>query len=224
MGIALVAVLAFSALLSASASAAFSLGAWFANAKAIETELESETTGELSFENTSLKAGFLCSGVFMGTIGPGSFDLITSLLSLTGGLIAELDETKATGGISCVSDSKTCEAASEIWPLHFPILTELEVELTSGAFVDLIVANEKGEVPGYFLLCLALGGLVDVEELCEAVAGSGGEVLNASGGVEPFGPVTPLGTCGGTKEIGLITADAGGRITLNSGETLTAGE
>lgn len=225
LGIALVALCAFSAFTTASAFAAleFELAQWLANGARIATALASDTLGELSFENSEKKAGFLCSGLFEGTVGPESADVLTKLVSLANITIAELDESGATGGIACVSDGKTCESG-EIWPLNFPILTELELDKGSSPeeYFDLLLPNEKGLLPAYFLLCLVLG--ISVDELCEAVSGSGGEVKNVTGGVEPVGKVEPEGTCGGTTGVGLITADPGGLITLTNGEPLTVSE
>jgi hypothetical protein len=214
LGIALVVLCAFSGFIAASA---FATAEWLANGNPIAAPSNTETGGELAFFNEERKAGFLCSGVFGGTVGAGGADSITDVLNLALVEIKELDESGATGGVSCVSDGNTCENGSEIWPVKLPFKTSLELRETGGVneYYDKI---EKAE---YFVLCLAVGGLVDETELCESATGAAGKVVNVAGGVEPTGSVEPLGTCNGHAGVGLITADAGGLITLTNGEALT---
>jgi hypothetical protein len=226
MGIAVVAVFALSAFAASSALAAFSAAEWLEGnpGKVIAAAKVAETKGGLTLENVKEKASILCTGAFDGTVGPGSADEVTKVLTSAGVEVPELDETTATGGIKCTG-VKTCETESEVWPQHLPWKSEVQTELAAKTFFDLVLKNAKGVVPGYTILCLALGGLVNVEELCEAVEGSSGQLLNLAAGVEPTGSIEPLGPCNGTAEVGLIIADAGGLATLYlSTEVLSVSE
>ncbi len=227
LGMVLVAMFAFSAFISSSAFAAeFELAQWLVGSPGakITAALASDTLGELTLLNDENGGGMLCSGLFEGTVGPESADEITMVYNLAGTLIEELDGTTAAGGVSCVESKETCETGSEVWPVNLPWKTELELNTVTGTYWDLVVPNGNGLTPAYFILCLALSGLVNVEELCEALIGSGGELLNVTGGVEPFGEALPLGNCSSHTGVTVLLADPGGLITLTSGEALTVSE
>lgn len=211
---ALVVVCAFSALSTASASAAFTLAEWLVGGAKFTGELVADTLGGLLLENTSSGGAILCSGLFEGTVAENGKDLITMVYNLSGTLIEELDETGATGGISCEGE-KICGTGSEVWPLHLPWVTDLELVTTEEKWFDLVLTNANGLLPAYFILCLV--GSISVNELCEAANDSGSEVLNVTGGVEPMGLAEPLGKCGSTENVANIEADAGGLITVVGG-------
>ncbi len=214
----LVAMCAFSALASTQAFGAltFALAQWLANGSLILEALLSDAEGGILFEDLLTGATFLCSGLFEGTVGPESADEITMVYSLPGTtLIAELDEATATGGIVCTEGLTLCSKA-EIWPVKLPWLTEVELDVETGLFYELITGAE------YNLLCEVLG--MDKVELCEVLPGTTSELLNVTGGVEVMGVAEPESTCNGETEMGLAEADPGNLITLVNGESLTVSE
>ncbi len=213
----LVAMCAFSAFASTQAFAAltFALAQWLAGGNLILEALLSDAVGSLLFEDLLTGAAFLCSGLFEGTVGPESADEITMVFSLSGVLPPELDESTAMEGIVCTEGLVLCSKA-EIWPLKLPWLTEVELDVETGLFYELTTGAE------YNLLCEVLG--MDKVELCVAVAGTAGELLNVTGGVEAMGVAEPESTCSGEAEMGLVEADSGNLITLTNGEALTVSE
>jgi hypothetical protein len=216
VGLAVVAVLAVSAFVSASAFAAFTTAEWLAAAAKVPAGgLASESTGGLTFENVNVGASFLCEGLFLGKVEPGGVDTVTEVLNTAGVKVEPLDESGATGGIKCTS-LKLCEGTPEAWPVNLPFKTLLGLEGT--AFLDLFVNAE------YFLLCQVLG--VDATELCVVAPNSlsGGTVVNLAADVEATGSVEPLATCNGNSETGLVTADAGNLTSLTNGNALAASE
>lgn len=225
VGLMLLIVGAFSAFTSASAFAlTFEAAQWLEGGAAIAANRAATTEGELLFENVLNGAAFLCSGKFDGTVGANGADEITEVLTLGNVKVVELDEEKATGGIAC-SPLKLCTSA-EIWPVNLPFKSELMLD-TEGGFYDLVIANANGKIPAYFLLCIVLG--IDATELCETVEGAFGafgEVSNTATDVETLGALSPLATCGGNAEDGLIenNAENVALISLNSGATLAASE
>lgn len=212
----LVAMCAFSAFASSQAFAlTFELAQWLANGALIAEALLSDAVGSLFFEDLLTGAHFLCSGLFEGTVGPDSADEVTMVYDLTGRLIEELDETTATAGLVCTENLNLCSKV-EIWPVKLPWLTEVELDIETGLFYELTTGA------AYNLLCEVLG--MDKVELCEAVTGTSGELLNVTGGVEVMGVAEPESTCNGVAEMGLVEADPGNLITLTNGEPLTVSE
>jgi len=223
VGLALVAVCAFSALSAVSAFAVltYDTAQWLVGGVQPTAAVAADTLGELLFENTKLAANFLCSGLFEGTVGPAGLGTVTAVFDLNGVLIEELDPSTATGGLSCVADTSTCGNGTEIWPVNLPFLTVVVLDLETGLFYALVVKNANGLNPAYKILCLSI---INVEQLCEAVELSGAELLNVVGGVEPMGAVEPNGNCGTTEPgVALIENDPGGLITATGG-ALTVSE
>lgn len=215
-GIALVAMCAFSALIGTQAFAVltFELAQWLANGALIAEPLLSDAVGGLLFEDLLTSASFLCSGLLEGTVGPDSEDEITMVYDLSGRLIEELDEATATNGLVC-ENIKLC-SKSEVWPVKLPWLTEVELDVETGLFYELTFGAQ------YNVLCEVLG--MDKVELCVALEGTSGELLNVAGGVEAMGVAEPESTCNGEANMGLLEADAGNLITLTNGEPLTVSE
>ena len=213
----LVAMCAFSALASNQAFAlTFELAQWLANGNLILEALLSDAIGGILFEDLLTGASFLCSWLFEGTVGPESADEITMIYTLAGTLIEELDEPTATNGMVC-EENHLC-SKSEIWPVKLPWLTEVELDVTTGLFYELIITGGAT----YNLLCEVLG--MDKVELCEIVAGTASELLNVTGGVEAMGVAEPESSCNGETEMDLTEADPGNLITLVNGEPLTVSE
>jgi len=213
VGLAFLAVCAFSAIMATSASAAltFSLAQWLVNKELVLTALLADSTGELLLENTSNGADIDCSGLFEGTIGPESADTVTMLYNLEGTLIEELAGT----GLLCEALA-VCEKLTpndtEVWATGLPWKTEVELD-SEGGFWELTLLAQ------YHILCLAAGGLVTAEELCEP--GSTGqtevELLNVAAGVEAMGEALPEATCNGTAGVGLVAFTAGNLTTSSEG-------
>jgi len=212
------AVLAFSAVAVASASAA--TVEWLAGGAVIAAPLAATITGQLLLEDMGPKTDVLCSGSLLGTVGAGALDLIESVEGLEGRKEKILCSFIAAG---------TCEAAMapELTAIDLPWLTELfldEPTVVGGLIVDLILEDEGHGEPGYLLECLVAGFTID--DSCKAVESSA-DVKNTATDVEAeFSEenelITPAGNCsiGGTKAA-LIGSDEGpGLVTLNSGELL----
>lgn len=196
-------MLALSALGVSSASAAlvFELALWLLNGADLTVADLVDTEGELTLKNVSNGGTIDCSFLAEGTVGPGSEDEITMIYDLAGKLIEEL----VNNGILCLGLPNCVEEMdAEVWPLHLPWLTELEQDSETLLFYDLSVPNGNGLLPEYHILCLVLG--FNVEETCNVVSGSGGEVHNGATGVEgtTTEPVEPLSTCGGNPETGEV--------------------
>jgi hypothetical protein len=218
LGFLLVAVCAFSAVVTASAFAlTFALANWLENGNVINAEKLSDIEGELLFVNLENGVEFLCSGIFDGSVGANGVDEVTEILKLDGvTVVPELDEAGATGGIACTT-IKTCIANKvEIWPNNLPYKTELMLDTEDGLFYDLTVANNAGLWPGYFVLCEVIPG-IDSTELCLGLSDLIQEKSNntTAGDVELLGVLTPEVDCGpqtGTghehTEVGILENNA----------------
>lgn len=217
LGAALVAMVALSALVVSSASAAlvFELALWLLNGADLTVADPVDAVGTLLFHNTSNGGTIDCSGLFEGSVGPSSLDEITMVwdLSTPQRLIEELVGT----GLLCEALA-SCENSTdvEIWPLNLPFLTELEQDSETGKFYDLFVPNANGLLPAYHIKCLVLG--FNFEEECSVVSGTEAEVVNVAGGVETVGKASPNSNCGGGTGNGEVESLAG---NLESTETGT---
>jgi hypothetical protein len=217
VGLVFVAVFAFGALMVTSASAAltFSLAQWLINKELVLTALLSDVAEEFLLENTSNGADLDCSFLLEGTIGPESADTTTMIYNLetTQRLIEEL----AGEGLLCEALA-VCEKLTpndtEFWFVGLPWKTEVELD-SEGGFWELTTGLQ------YHILCLAAGGLVTAEELCETKGGTTGtfenELLNVTGGVEAMGQATPNATCNTSEGVGLIEFFTGNLITSPEG-------
>lgn len=112
LGLALVAVVAFSALAAATASAG-TLPEWLNNGASITEPVATKTTGKLLLTDLTFGIAVECNGGGTGTVGPGKEDL-TKTLSPTG------CETKKG---TCASPSATA--------FNLPWLTELGLKGTT---------------------------------------------------------------------------------------------
>jgi hypothetical protein len=163
-GVAVVAVLAVSAMAASAASAK----EWLLNGAAIATATASVTEGELLLVDMASNTEILCSGKFIGTVGPGAKDEITLVEDLKG------DDPELDCEWIKVAP---CElvAAKElviVEPVNLPWKTEILLEPTP--VDDLLNA-------GYQVSCKVLGitlknkcvgtGVADLENLATDVAG-----------------------------------------------------
>jgi hypothetical protein len=187
VGVALLAVLAFSAMAvasSAPAAVVFLLAFWLVGGINVVATTLVLTEGELLFINllapiVDAPAAILCSGKFDGFIGPNSADDTTELLTL--GAVAVNLTALAGTSLSCTLD-ELCETGSKVWAVHLPWLTELELweEGASSGFVDLILPNGNGN-PGWYVECKT--ALATISEECTTPEGVA-EQVNVAGGVE----------------------------------------
>src|ERR1700683_2894893 len=176
LGIALVAVFAFGAVLAASASAAtFLLAEWLVGGAAVTTELTTEATGELLLEDTKVpllgKAVVLCSGIFDGWVGPNSLGWVTEVLTLAG---AAVSNTVLSGTALECTGQTACETNTVVlvWPIGLPTETEVELlEQESKVFFTVLFLKKLGY---YIASCLVLG--VSAEDECTATENSAAEL------------------------------------------------
>lgn len=221
LGLALVAVFAFSAMLAVTASAETTLVAlWLVNGATVEANLASHTTGEILLEDTKVGAAVVCSGILVGTVGAEGKDEITEVQNL-----AKETITQELVGLALLCETeKGCEKATEaspieVWPesLPWPTLLFLMEKTGTEEFLNLV------EKAAYDLLCLILG--VMAEDLCSA-ADTTFPIVNSPLAETPTEQTgTPLATCtvggaesGVNETVGaaLITLVAGGELTVSS--------
>jgi hypothetical protein len=187
VGVTLLAVLAFSAMAvasSASAAVVFLLALWLVGGNNVVATTLVLAEGELLLQNllapiVDAPASVLCSGKLDGFVGPNSADDITELLTL--GAVAVNLTALAGTALSCTGD-ELCQTGSQVWAVHLPWLTELELweEGASSGFVDLILPNGNGN-PGWYVECKT--ALATISEECTTPEGVASQV-NVAGGVE----------------------------------------
>jgi hypothetical protein len=223
--LALGAVCAFSAMMTASAFAlTWALANWLENGAIISVTKAVDTEGELLFWNLENNAEILCSGIFDGNVGPNGADDVTQVLTLGGVLVPELDENPGSGGIVCTSE-KLCEANPTIFPVNLPYLTQLMLDTEDGLFYDLVQLNANGIGPAYTIICKVIG--INVLSLCEISNDETfGQVVNTATDVESIGALTPESNCNGALENSQIENNASNiaLILLTNGATLAASE
>jgi hypothetical protein len=198
LGLAIVAVCAFSVITAASASATLPgfvtlLAEWLLNKEPVNERILVESGGELLLEDNLApivgKAAVLCNGVLDGWIEENGLDEITELLTLGG---AAVPQTALTGtALLCKAEPTPvgCEESTtdiEVWAIHLPWLTELElVEFPKGSglfiIVDLLLEHGHG-APGWYVSCLVLG--VKSEDTCTANTQGVSQEKSVTGGVE----------------------------------------
>ncbi len=232
LGIALVAVFAFGALVAGSASATVTtlLAEWLVNGVAIPegTNLASESTGELELTDLKTLLGestVKCSGILIGTVGFDGADTVTEVLNLA----KELIGAPLTGTALSCTEVKVCEEAL-VWPVNLPWSTLLELVEEEGSvfFGVLLYAHAGGGNPGWEVECMKTITKPVDECTGEGIIELGleGTTLTASFN-EPFRELVgvPLATCTQSKEAsGHVVSPpmAPGTIKLVSGETLNA--
>lgn len=165
VGLALVAVLAFSVVAASYASAA----EWLVKGLAVVGEPEVETKGALKLIH--LAGGFLepeavveCTGVFVGKINATTDGSVTAVLNGSNEAITALTKPLVCKGVT------TCENPSPedalVVPLHLPWLTTLSLMEVGGKNIYLVLFSSGGTgLPGYEINCLALG--MEHEVVCE---------------------------------------------------------
>jgi hypothetical protein len=218
--LALVAICAFGAVGTASAIAEEGPAEWLENGAVMLVAKAATTDGELLFWDLLSSVGepqFLCSGIFIGSVGPGGKDEVTEVMNLSLVKVAELDPGVSETGIACTGE-KTCEVA-EVWPSNLPWLSQVDL-LTATTYEDLALLNANNLTPAYFLLCRVF--FIDNTELCETQNEDGFEVLNETNDVASTGLSLLEAICGG-EEMGALSVDSA-LISLDSGASLSVSE
>jgi hypothetical protein len=220
LGLAFLAVCGLSALLAAPTFAVltFATAKWLADGNQLAAATNAEFSGSIKLENTENGSAVECAGLFLGTVGPNGEDSTTTVLSVGGTIIPELDEFGATGGLACTS-LKVCEAGdAQVYPIGLPFRSIATLDEVDNKFYDLTLNSE------FFILCLLMG--VEITELCVAAPNglSFGEVVNLPMGVETVGAIEPLANCNGHEEIGLESFVTGNLTILINGELLAVSE
>jgi hypothetical protein len=192
--LAVVAVAAFSALATASASAT----QWLINGNAVTELTPVDIEGELELTDLKTAAGAAtvkCSGILDGSVGPGGEDEITQVLTLAGGLISS---TPLSGTPLLCTGVKVCSATAEeveVWPLNLPWLTQLE--LVGGTTFRDHIFTTAGETnnalqPGYEINnCLVIG--INTTDDCKGLGFAA--LTNEGSNVDAIFEKEPLGEC-----------------------------
>lgn len=209
LGIALVAMFAFSAIVASMASAETTLLAEFLlNGAAITTAVATAGEGELILEDNKAGLGVKCSGILDGTVSSDGKDEVSTVLTLAGVTVT------LTAPLLCKSNKFCEESATDIEasPEKLPFLSQAELT-EAGAFRDIVTAAT------YFTSCLVIG--IKVSEECTATNASY-EMLNLAGGIEAMEKVSPNGTCTvGGSGAGELTFAAGNLLKPTAGGTLS---
>jgi len=171
LGLALLAVFAFSAILAVSASAAETLLAeWLVNGVAITTLTSTATTGKLLLEDEKVpiagKVAVVCEGILDGSVGPNGEDEITEVLTTAGVLV------NAANPLSCPPQT-ACEKPGSVVPVGLPWHTLLILEEV-GLFKDIV----RQATAGYEVKCTVFG--ITSTDTCTALENSGGKVTNGT--------------------------------------------
>jgi hypothetical protein len=206
IGMALVAMFAFSALLASTASAEVTLLAeWLINSLEVVTLTLVETTGSILLSDTSNGSDVKCSGIFDGSVGPNGEDEITEVLSLAKVAVALGSELVCESGAVCEKSTTDVLVAPEGLPWHTLLFL-----MENGSFLDLVFSA------GYVVKCLVLG--LEITDECTATL-SAGEVKNVAGGVEgKEEALAPLGTCSiGGASTGEVVPLKGNLTTASEG-------
>jgi hypothetical protein len=165
IGLALVAMFAFSAF----ASSAWAADEWLVGGNPVTTKVASTAEGSLKLCDD--KGGIFgekvcieCSGKSKGTIGPAAADEVTEVTDLAG-------NKRIT---NCVN-LENCGTAEAVEAENLPWPTKIVLEGTE--FRDTVGA--AGKEPGYFVECSSFG--FKVQDLCEGEANV--KLENVAGGV-----------------------------------------
>jgi len=227
IGLALVAMFAFTAVAASSASAVEYL--WLVAGLSIEgtEEKASETSGELELADLGSSAGgavVLCSGILDGFLLPKGRDLITAVLMLGGELLA-VSATDTRDDLECAfTKAGLCEGTTAlVVAVDLPWFTELM--LVNGRLVDLIFTGKATEEPGWEVTCKTFIG--EVKDTCTALSEeTEPTVTNVTGGVEATFAEENKADCsvGGEKEGDVLAAGGKGGLVTSPSGTVTISE
>jgi hypothetical protein len=212
IGMALVAVFAFSAVVAAAASAA---PEWLVKAAAVTGALAVETKGSLLL--TDLKASILgassvecLSGSLNGTINSAGKDTVTEIVVGTG----KSTGNGLTGGKLECKGVKGCEGTGQVYPIGLPWTTQLTLE---GPTIFDDTTSASGKI-GYIVECSIFG--IKEEDECTQALGLAA-ISNMTSETDVLGIVKEenTGECSLSKEkSGDLLGE--GLITTTNGEAL----
>jgi hypothetical protein len=209
LGLAMFAVLAFSVVSTAVASAETAL--WLANGNEITAPILAETAGELLLENVIPLIGtidILCSGIFDGFVSSEGKDEVTEVLNLSGVAEKPLNCTvhSSTNSSLCAENE-----LANVEPINLPWLSQLELS-TEAAFTDDLGSGSK--LPGYKVECVTTKS----KNTCEGLIF--GTSTNNTGGVLQVSLLEEAKTC----ELGKGFSEGEGEVTISSGGPLSVSE
>lgn len=218
--LALFAMFVFASMATATAFA--EEGLWLANGNNIEAALGAITEGLVLLTVLTILGNVEvnCTGQFMGTVGPGTNDKITSVLGPTG---LEIGTNLTGNALNCTVENQgicNLNELASLWVDNLPWTST--VELMAGVappaeFLDLIKAGGAGKEPGYEVQCNG------ITNLCEGKVSAGLENNAASKDVTSiFNEAAPISTEKAEKcETGSGDIFGEGLTFLENGETLT---
>jgi hypothetical protein len=194
--LALVAVVAFGAIVASASAETTLLAEWLVNGNGLPALTSSEAPGELILENTNTGIVVLCSVREDGSLGPSGESEDTEILT-TGGAAITL-----AAQLLCIND-KNCEKP-EFSPLGLPWHGLLFL-MESGVFLYEI------RNMSYELTCTTLG--IKSTDTC-TFENDTDEVVNKEGGSsEQKGREEPLGNCSiGGEHTGVFEELAGNKL------------
>jgi hypothetical protein len=215
LGIALVAMFAFSAIVASMASAETTLLAeWLKSGAAITATTATTSTGTILLEDASANVGVECGGEFVGTVGPDGEDSTTAVLAPGGGNAITL------GNLLKCTAFKRCESSTTdvlVAPEGLPWATLLQLDEGTGATFSDTTSDVE-----YFVECLVLG--IKVSETSTSPGKvQAFEVLNVTGGIEAMGNLIPNSDTTSGPETGEVTF-LPGNLTKVAAGTLEASE
>jgi hypothetical protein len=204
LGLLMLALFAFSAVMAASASAETTLLAeWLIKERAVATLTSVEISGELLVEDTGVKGHIICDGIFDGSVGASGEAEITEVLTLAPAAVTLAAPTlcKSASGSACEESATDIEVAPDGLPWH-----------------GLLFLMENGEmlleiqsVAEYTVTCLDLG--LKITDECTIPAGISGKIVNSATSAEQSGEATPRVNCSlGGSGTGLIEPLSGNEI------------
>jgi hypothetical protein len=166
------------------ASAAFATeGEWLVEGVSISIALRAESEGEILLINyatannlAEVLVEILCSGIFVGHVGPGTAGDVTEVLTLAQGAVGSDNSTltgspvlcDVTGSKGSVTDCEVGNALAELWPANLPWKTTNE--LMAGADTLTVFSGNGAGEPGYEVECIVFG--IKVANLCTSPAGA----------------------------------------------------
>jgi hypothetical protein len=163
-GLAMVAMLAFSAFACMSASAETTLLAeWLINGAPVVTLTSVETTGSFETVNKTFlgTAKILCTRAFDGSVGPNGEGEVTEVLQAGVSQGAVL----VAPAIDCTGDA-VCSGLVEIWAENLPWLSRLVLMENGTILNELYEGTPAGTKPAYDVFCSNVG----INNLCEGLA------------------------------------------------------
>jgi hypothetical protein len=221
-GLALFAVVAFSAVAAASAFA--EAPEWLVKGVAIPAGVKdaTETSGALTLSDLEVPiigtGAVKCEGFFDGTASSEGKDETTEVLNTAKEKIGE----KLTGLALLCSKVTNCEGTSSAWPVGLPFKTQLELVGTKVIDDTTSLATEK--LLGYEIECKAFG--ITVTDTCTQELASPELVNMLEGGVNDLLAITNEENTANCTASGKKSGDIKGEglVTSSAGEISVSGD